>query len=133
MHFISRPQVADITRSVLRLSVVAALTVFVADRAAAQGERDLALQACESLQGLTVSSTSIGLPTRGATVVDAERIESKPRTVADNGESILPLPAYCRRAGEIASSDDEAPERPHEEVVGGLPVVRPRADPGRAS
>ncbi|MDH3421013.1 MAG: tannase/feruloyl esterase family alpha/beta hydrolase, partial [Gammaproteobacteria bacterium] len=53
---------------------------------------------------------TIGLPTQGATVLVAERLAAQPRTVAENGEIILPLPAYCRLAGEIASLDEQAPE-----------------------
>lgn len=110
MHLISFSQLYDLTSFLVRFTVVGALTSVLAGRVAAQGERDFALRACESLQGSTVSAASIGLPTRGATVLVAERIEAKPRTVAENGEIILPLPAYCRLAGEIASIDDEAPE-----------------------
>ncbi|NNC66370.1 MAG: tannase/feruloyl esterase family alpha/beta hydrolase [Gammaproteobacteria bacterium] len=92
------------------LGTVVALGLLWAGPAAAQSEATIALQACESFQGLVVSPATIGLPTQGATVLVAERVAAQPRTVAENGEIILPLPAHCRLAGEIASIDEQAPE-----------------------
>jgi len=78
--------------------------------ATAQPTAGVALQQCEEFQGFALPVASIGLPTRGGTVLIAERIPAQPRVLDDNGEIILPLPAHCRLAGEIRSIDEQAPE-----------------------
>lgn len=69
----------------------------------------VAIQSCEGLQGLSVPSSSIGLPTRGATVLSATReAPVAPYTDAE-GEHLLTTPSRCVVQGTIASADGVAP------------------------
>jgi len=63
---------------------------------------------CESLVGMTVPATAIGLPTSGATIAAADLVPASPQTV--NAErAVLAIPEYCRVTGRIAPVDPGAP------------------------
>ena len=63
---------------------------------------------CESLAGLTLPATAIGLPTSGATIAAAQLIPASPQTVAAD-RAVLAIPEYCRVTGRIAPVDPAAP------------------------
>ena len=110
MNLESRLQLIENNTLNIGFGAVLALVLAWPGAASAQPDGGIALQECDSFEGLAVPAAAIGLPTRGATVLVAERLAAQPRTVAENGEIVLPLPAYCRLAGEIASIDARAPE-----------------------
>ena len=93
-------------RAALALSVLAWGSV---EPARAQSDAPTALRRCEAFANETVAAGRIGLPTRGATVLVAERMEAQPRRRDANGEVVLALPAHCRLAGEIRAVDAAAP------------------------
>ncbi|WP_431831525.1 tannase/feruloyl esterase family alpha/beta hydrolase [Cupriavidus consociatus] len=57
---------------------------------------------CQNLPGKTVAASSIGLPTKGATVADAEMVPA-------TGGGQLGTGAYCKVTGTIAPVDPTAP------------------------
>ena len=63
---------------------------------------------CESLAGLALPATAIGLPTSGATIAAAQLIPASPQTVAAD-RAVLAIPEYCRVTGRIAPVDPAAP------------------------
>lgn len=69
----------------------------------------LAIKNCESLAGMTVAASKIGLPTTGATIATAV-IAPEVAPYADaEGEHLLVTPARCLVRGTIASVDIGAP------------------------
>ncbi len=105
-----RLQIIVINNYFSQIIAVVALGLAWGSPAVAQPNASIALQECEAFEGLAVPAATIGLPSRGATVLVAERLVPQPRTVAENGEIVLPLPSYCRLAGEISSINAQAPE-----------------------
>lgn len=69
----------------------------------------VAIQQCESLAGLAIPASAIGLPTRGATIVSAERAGEVAPYKDPEGEHLLPTPARCVVLGRIAPVDAAAP------------------------
>ena len=69
----------------------------------------LALKACESLQGMTVPASAIGLPTSGAKILSAARAAEVAPYADAEGEHLLVTPERCLVQGEIASIDSAAP------------------------
>ena len=59
---------------------------------------------CESLAGVAVPASSIGLPTSGATIAAAELVAATPQTVSGD-RAILAIPEYCKVTGSIAPVD----------------------------
>ncbi len=69
----------------------------------AQARPPSAAQACEALSGAALPSSRIGLPTRGATVLDARLVEA---SEAPGRRA----PQYCRVLGAIRPVDRRAPD-----------------------
>jgi Tannase and feruloyl esterase len=69
----------------------------------------VAIRQCESLAGMTVAASAIGLPTRGATVRTAERAAAVAPYQDAEGERLLPTPERCLVQGDIAPIDPAAP------------------------
>ena len=66
------------------------------------------IKQCEALADMQITAQQIGLPTRGARITSATRIEAaEPRMRGD--EQLLALPAYCRVQGTIIAMSDGAP------------------------
>ncbi len=63
---------------------------------------DNAVRACSDLNGATVPETSIGLPTRGATITATEFVPAVTKEPKTHG-------GYCKVQGDIASVDPQAP------------------------
>src|SRR5215204_846123 len=63
---------------------------------------------CESLAGLTVPASAVGLPTSGATIGAAVLVAASPQTVSAD-RAVLAVPGYCRVTGRIAPVDPAAP------------------------
>ena len=63
---------------------------------------------CDSLAGMTLAATAIGLPTSGATVAAAELLPAAPQTIAGD-RAVLAIPEYCRVTGRINPVDPAAP------------------------
>lgn len=62
---------------------------------------------CASLKGMEVAPTRIGLPSRGAKVVDAVQLAAQPAGQV-GARYQQALPAYCQVSGEIAPIDPRA-------------------------
>lgn len=87
----------------------AALAALLAGCAHQAPPGPVALQQCEELAGVAIPADRIGLPTRGAVVVSAQReAEVAPYKDAE-GEHLLPTPPRCVVLGRIASVDPAAP------------------------
>ena len=69
----------------------------------------VAIRQCESLAAMTVASSAIGLPTRGATVRTAERAAAVDPYQDAEGEHLLPTPERCLVQGDIHPVDHAAP------------------------
>ena len=63
---------------------------------------------CDTLVGLAVPATAIGLPTSGATIAAADLVPASPQTITE-GRAVLSIPEYCRVTGRIAPVDPAAP------------------------
>jgi hypothetical protein len=64
-------------------------------------------QACAGLVGRSIPASSIGLPSKPATVTSAVLVAAVPEAVNDN--SVTPAtPAYCKLLGTVAPSDPQA-------------------------
>ena len=64
---------------------------------------------CDSLAGLAIAPSSIGLPTTGATVTSAALVGASAQTV--NGDrAVLAIPEYCKVVGSISPVDPSAPK-----------------------
>lgn len=64
---------------------------------------------CTSLKSLTIPSTAIGLPSRGAIIRSADALVAAKRSVAANGAVTPATPDFCRVIGTIAPIDAAAP------------------------
>ena len=63
---------------------------------------------CDSLAGLAIAPSSIGLPTTGAAVTSAALVGASAQTV--NGDrAVLAIPEYCKVVGSISPVDPSAP------------------------
>ena len=60
--------------------------------------------ACSALQGVRLSASQIGLPTRGAEVLQARNIESSQRALGSH------VPEHCRLLGVVRAVDERAPD-----------------------
>lgn len=68
----------------------------------------LAIQQCEALKGTNIPASAIGLPTRGATIVSAERAPEVAPYKDAEGEHLLPTPSRCVVQGRILPMDAAA-------------------------
>jgi hypothetical protein len=89
-------------------TAVAVMALFAGGRVAAQKDAVRNRVACDTLAGVALPATAIGLPTTGATIAAAELVPAAPQSV--NGDRVvLALPEYCRVTGRIAPVDAAAP------------------------
>jgi feruloyl esterase len=61
----------------------------------------LALQQCESLTGMQITANRIGLPTGGAVITSARRVEAVAPFKDPEGEHLLPTPERCLVLGDV--------------------------------
>lgn len=66
-------------------------------------------RACESLTGVAIPSSRIGLPTTGAVVTSAARAPAVAPIKDPEGEHLLPTPERCLVLGQIRPVDASAP------------------------
>jgi pimeloyl-ACP methyl ester carboxylesterase len=69
----------------------------------------LALQQCEALTGMNIPAAAIGLPTRGAAIVSAERAPEVAPFQDAEGEHLLTTPSRCLVQGRVLPVDAAAP------------------------
>lgn len=74
-----------------------------------QAAAPMPIQQCEALTGASIPASAIGLPTRGATILKAERAPEVAPYLDAEGEHLLPTPARCLVLGRIAPVDPAAP------------------------
>jgi feruloyl esterase len=95
-------------RTSIAVTVTITLLATVAGRAAAPQTLVKNKAACDSLKGLTLPASVIGLPTTGATIAGAELIAAAGESL--QGQTVvLALPEYCKVTGYIAPVDPAAP------------------------
>ena len=95
-------------RTSIALTVAVALVATVAGRAALPQTLVRNKAACNSLEGLTIPASAIGLPTTGATLGRADLVAAAGESV--RGQTVvLALPEYCKVTGYIAPVDPAAP------------------------
>jgi feruloyl esterase len=88
---------------------VAAVAAIVTHSAQAQDKTTTALQRCQDLKGLTIAPGDIGLPTKGASVTQADRAPVAEPKPSPDGEFGLPIPERCIVQGKIEPVDPNAP------------------------
>ena len=91
---------------VYAIAVVAAVVTHAAQ---AQDRPTTALQRCQDLKGLTIAHGDIGLPTKGASVTQADRAPVAEPKPSPDGEFGLPIPERCVVQGRIEPVDPSAP------------------------
>jgi feruloyl esterase len=95
-------------RIAIAVTVSAALLAAVAGQAAAPQPLVKNKSACDSLRGLTIPASALGLPTTGATIGNADLIPATGQSM--QGQTVvLALPEYCKVTGYITPVDPAAP------------------------
>jgi feruloyl esterase len=95
-------------RIAIAVAVFVAVLRTVAGHAAAPQPLVKNTAACDSLRGLTIPASAIGLPTTGATIGTADLVPATGQSV--QGQTVvLALPEYCKVTGYIAPVDPAAP------------------------
>lgn len=89
--------------------VVAAAAAVGAQVAQAQDGATMALLRCQDVKGLTIASSDISLPTKGASVTQADRAPLAEPKPSPDGEFGLPIPDRCTVQGRIEPLDPAAP------------------------
>jgi hypothetical protein len=89
--------------------VVAAVAVIATHSAQAQDRPATALQRCQDLKGFAIAPGDIGLPTKGASVTQADRAPVAEPKPSPDGEFGLPIPERCIVQGRIEPVDPAAP------------------------
>jgi hypothetical protein len=69
----------------------------------------MAIQQCESLAGMNIPASAIGLPTRGAQVTVAQRAPEVAPFRDAEGEHLLPTPSRCLVLATVLPMDPSAP------------------------
>ena len=87
-------------------AIAVASTLFAGLAVAASAQ---SLLRCEDLAKMTVAVADIGLPTRGAMVISAQRLAEEAPYPDTDGEHMLPTAPRCLVLGRIASIDAAAP------------------------
>jgi hypothetical protein len=90
-------------------AAAAAALLALAGCAHRAAEFPMAIQQCETLAGRVIPASAIGLPTRGATLVSAERAPEVAPYKDAEGEHLLPTPARCLVQGRVLPVDANAP------------------------
>ena len=67
------------------------------------------MQRCQELKGFTIVPGDIGLPTKGASVTQADRAPVAEPKPSPDGEFGLPIPERCIVQGRIEPVDPSAP------------------------
>jgi hypothetical protein len=88
---------------------IAAVAAIVTHSAQAQDRPATALQRCQDLKGFTIAPGDIGLPTKGASVTQADRAPVAEPKPSPDGEFGLPIPERCIVQGRIEPVDPAAP------------------------